>query len=113
MLTVYKVFDFMYETLLEFFDNPDDWPFVMNYGRYGIAKATITNRLDDFPDSGWMIRKKRIVILLNSGSVFSVIWLSTMPQGSWSWECMNMDGALDPAVYSSTQELFEYLKSHA
>jgi len=91
------------DTLAGFFDDSDDWPYVMGYQDYGIVSAHV----DPPPQHDYEVVRKRIVIALESNQLFSIIQTRFMTSKK-HWECADLSlDPLDPVVYWSTHDLFE------
>lgn len=99
--------DKIFDTLFEFFDNPEDWAFVIDYTSYGIANVV---RDYDLSLNGFF--KKRIVVRTIHNRIWSIVWISTStPSGRWEAVPLKenqLDG--EPKHYT-TPELFEALRS--
>ena len=94
------------DTLVGFFDDPDDWPYVIGYQEYGIVSA----HADPPPRYEYEVVRKRIVIALKSGKLFSIIRTRFMLSGQW--ECADLDkGIFSAVIFSSTHNLFESFKN--
>jgi hypothetical protein len=91
------------DTLAGFFDDPDDWPYVIGYQEYGIVSAHV----DPPPQHDYEVVRKRIVISLESSQLFSIIQTRFMKDKK-HWECADLSlEYLDPTVFLSTHDLFE------
>ena len=99
-------------SLLEFFTDEGDWSYVMDYERCGIVAADVTHT--EWGDS--TLRRKRIVIKLRCGTMYSVIRIAGItPSGLW--EAAHLDPTGDwigeePDHYTINQ-LFNVFKEHA
>jgi hypothetical protein len=98
--------------LLEFFTDEGDWAYVLDYELYGIVAADVTHT--EWGDS--TLRRKRIVIQLRCGTMYSVIRIAGITPSGF-WEAAHLDSTGDwigeePDHYTINQ-LFNVFKEHA
>jgi len=98
--------------LLEFFTDEGDWAYVVDYEKCGIMAADVTHT--EWGNS--TLRRKRIVIQLRCGTMYSVIRIAgSTPAGYW--EAAHLDPTGDwvggEPEYYTTPELFDIFKRHA
>lgn len=102
------------DTLLSFFSDPGDWAYVMDYERCGIVSAMVTHTEDEGILSN-LLKRKRVVIQLCCGTLYSVIRLWTTPPGLW--EACELDTTgnelIGEPVYYTTSKLFDIFSRHA
>ena len=90
------------EDLAEFFDDPDDWVYVMCYENYNILNAVITHRTED----KLSLNIKRIVIELSDQSIYSVIKI--LNDELIECECISKRSDGRPMVFQDIKSLFDY-----
>ena len=102
------------DSLLSFFTDPGDWAYVMDYDRYGVVGAMVTHTGDEGVLSS-LLKRKRVVVQLRCGTLYSVIRLGTTPDGVW--EACELDTTgnelLGDPDYYTTDQLFDLFSRHA
>jgi hypothetical protein len=106
--------DRVIDSLMSFFTDPGDWAYVLGYDRCGVVGAMVTHQEGEGVLSS-LLKRKRIVLELWDGTLYSVIRLGTTPAGLW--EACELDTTGNELIgdpgYYTTPELFDTFSRHA